>query len=160
MHLAYVVDVVDDVSLVECRVSNDSERARSIEVHSRLDGPVWPPRRFGRPGRGWNPTDSASGPTETDTTDVEMRYRTTVPADGRVAFGFASPAAPVRPPVIVEEVQAPPDTRDADRHSPIDILAEYGDPRPPPDAVPDGGSGVGAADRRPVSRESSGIQRT
>lgn len=63
------------VTLVESLVT--AARPHRVRVESRLDGPVWPPRRDGRPVDGWD----------------ERGVSTTVDA-GTTAIGFATPAPP------------------------------------------------------------------
>lgn len=76
-----------DVTLVESLVT--AARPHRVRVESRLDGPVWPPRRDGRPVDGWD----------------ERGVSTTVDA-GTTAFGFATPAPPEG--AVVELVAAEP----------------------------------------------------
>lgn len=66
------------VTFVESLVT--AARPHRVRVESRLDGPVWPPRRDGRPVDGWD----------------ERGVSTTVEA-GTTAFGFATPAPPEGP---------------------------------------------------------------
>ena len=76
-----------DVTLVEALVT--TERPHRVRIESRLDGPVWPPRRDGRPLDGWD----------------DRGIATTVDA-GTTAFGFATPAPPREP--AAELVDADP----------------------------------------------------
>lgn len=64
-----------NVTLVEAVV--EAGEPHRIRAESRLDGPVWPPRRNGSPESGWD----GCGLTTAVTT-------------GRTAFGFATPAPP------------------------------------------------------------------
>lgn len=116
------------VTLVEAVVSREepsvsADPALAVTVESLLEGPVWPPRRDGVPIAGW------SG----------RRYETPVPAGGRVAVGFASPAAPADPPVRIAD-RSRGEVRSADDASPSDVLRALGDPCPPREAVPSPGS--------------------
>ncbi|SNZ14846.1 hypothetical protein SAMN06269185_2275 [Natronoarchaeum philippinense] len=123
--LEWTVRREGDVTLVEAVVSRKTapvaaDPALTVTVESLLDGPVWPPRREGVRVAGW------SGD----------RFETAVPAGGRVAVGFASPADPVEPPVeIVDRSRG--DVSSADGATPSDVLRALGDPSPPPEAVPE-----------------------
>jgi|AntRauMinimDraft_4_1070384.scaffolds.fasta_scaffold00127_10 hypothetical protein len=77
MELTWTVERDGSVSLVRCRVHNDSAVRQRVRIESRLDGPVLPPRRAGIPEVGWD----ASGVT------------LCLEPDGRRAIGFAVPAA-------------------------------------------------------------------
>jgi hypothetical protein len=119
MHLEWSVDAHDGVTLVALQLTN-AGTTRRVRVENRLDGPVWYPRRAGRPETGWS-EDGFSG---------------TVDAGATVALGYACPAPPREPPAelvtgdATEEGEAAP--------SAIDVLREFGDPRPPRDAVTEG----------------------
>ncbi|MFB6106621.1 MAG: hypothetical protein ABEJ70_06580 [Halobacteriaceae archaeon] len=114
MHCDCQTDHRDGVTLVTCVVHGD-DRPRRVHVANRLDGPVHPPRRGGRPVPGWD----ASG------------YRGVVPADGTLALGYATPAPPADPPA--ELAWSGP--AEATETGPADVLRDLGDPRPPRDAV-------------------------
>ncbi|PSP78774.1 hypothetical protein BRC81_07050 [Halobacteriales archaeon QS_1_68_20] len=94
LDLDYRVHEVGDVTLVDAVVESSAPTPRRVRIESTLEGPVWPPRRDGLPERGWN-GDAFEG---------------VVPADGRLALGFASPAEPTEPPVfVVDQERADPD---------------------------------------------------
>lgn len=128
----------DDVTLVAVVVESTAPTPRRVRIESRLEASVRPPRRRGVPEHGW----------------TEDGYEGVVPAEGRLAMGFACLAGPTEPPVeIVEDERADvepddpqmTDTRTAIRTgvenlenpSPTDVLRELGPPAPPQDAVPD-----------------------
>jgi hypothetical protein len=121
----------------------DTDTERRVRVESRLDGPVWPPRTNGVPEAGW------------DETGVTL----TVPAAGR-AVGFASPAPPRDPPVVVRPAGTDGQSGqgDATAADATAVVRELGDPAPPreavplPSAAPTDGSGDRAADERPSDR--------
>lgn len=128
---------VDGVTLVTVRVSGDGV-ARRVRVEQRLDGPVWPPRREGRPVAGWD----------------ETGYEGTVPAEGRLVLGYATPAPPDSPPVSVEEGAVVEETDAAGiADDPTAVLQRLGDPSPPRDAVSlpdsDAGTPTSTGDRAP-----------
>lgn len=103
----------DGVTLVTATVAG-ADAPRRVTLASRLDGPVWPPRRQGEPEAGWS-DDGFAG---------------VVPAEGQLAIGFASPAEPVDPPmevVATEPAAAPTDDMD----SPAAVVRGLGDPTPP-----------------------------
>ena len=146
MNLAWTVERDGGVSLVRCRVHNDSAVPRRVRVESRLDGPVFPPRRAGVPEAGW------------DDAGVTLRLE----ADERRAIGFAVPAPPVEPPVAV--VRSPSVDADGGRSESVpgavgptpegrsrvsecvgDALRDLAEHRPPRAAVTAGGDGRGAA---------------
>jgi len=85
MNLAWTVERDSGVSLVRCRVHNESAVPRRVRIESQLDGPVLPPRRAGIPETGW------------DEAGVTFRLE----PDERRALGFAALAEPVEPPVEV-----------------------------------------------------------
>ena len=85
MNLAWTVERDSGVSLVRCRVHNDSAVPRRVRIESRLDGPVLPPRRAGIPETGWDEAGVTFG----------------LEPDERRALGFAALAEPVEPPVEV-----------------------------------------------------------
>jgi hypothetical protein len=68
------------VTLVEVVVT--AARPHRVRLESRLDGPVWPPRREGRPVDGW-----------------DGRGVSATVEEGTTAFGFATPASPAGTPV-------------------------------------------------------------
>lgn len=103
----------DGVTLVTATVETGDTPVR-ISIASQLDGPVWPPRRQGEPAAGW--TDDG--------------FEGVVPAEGSLSLGFASPAAPVDPPlelVAAEPADEPTDAMD----TPAAVLRGLGDPSPP-----------------------------
>ena len=121
--LEWTVTRENGVTLVEAIVSREAtpvsrDPVLSVTVESRLDGPVWPPRSDGVPVAGW------SGD----------RFEATVPADRRVAVGFASPAAPTDPPVEIVDRRRGTVSSDGET-APSDVLRALGDPAPPRDAV-------------------------
>ncbi|MBO4247858.1 hypothetical protein IL252_08535 [Halomicrobium sp. IBSBa] len=111
---------IDGVTLVTVSLASDGP-ARRVRVEQRLDGPVWPPRCEGEPERGWD----------------ESGYEGVVPADGRLALGYATPAPPAQQPVVVEEREVVPDTADAADEDATTVLQRLGDPSPPRDGVPE-----------------------
>lgn len=145
LDLDWRVRETGDVALVAVVVESEAPTPRRVRVESRLDGPVRPPRRGGVPERGFD----------------ETGYEGVVPAGGRLAVGFASPADPVDPPVALvadERADARPDQEGAGTlvgtgpsetsPSAADVLRELGSPAPPRDAVPrPGASGAVAAGR-------------
>lgn len=122
----------EGVTLVTGRVENGDDRARRVRLESRLDGPVWPPRRQGRPVSGWD----ADG------------FECVLSAGETRALGYASPAEPAEPPMVVADTEpVDPDTDDASftPHAPVPevedtpdgVVRALGSPVPPRDAVPD-----------------------
>lgn len=124
------------VALVEAVLTADAPTPRAVTLAAAVEGPVWPPRRGGVAERDW--------------TDGELTVR--VPAEGRVAVGFATPAEPRDPPVeVVGDRRAPATASEPDepwedsdgRDSPVlaasvdGIVRALGDGRPPRDAVPE-----------------------
>lgn len=101
------------VTLVTATVSG-VETPTHVTIESRLDGPVWPPRRQGHPESGW--TDEG--------------FDGVVPATGTLAIGFASPADEVEPPLEVTAVE-PAEDGDDEMATPEGVLRGLGDPSPP-----------------------------
>lgn len=134
LDLHYRVHEAGDVTLVAAVVESSAPTPRRVRVESTLDGPIWPPRRDGVPGRGWD----------------EEGFEGVVPANGRLALGFASPAPPTEPPLFVVEherastggTDAGPTDRAGQPVPPIPeatpdgVLRALGSPRPPRDAIP------------------------
>lgn len=119
----------DGVTLVTGRVENSGD-TRRVRLTSRLDGPLWPPRRQGVPAEGWD----------------DEGFACVLGADDVRPLGVASPAPPVDPPLVVEETE-PVGTDDADgvaprvavpavETTPDGVVRTLGAPRPPRDAVP------------------------
>ncbi|MFB6180056.1 MAG: hypothetical protein ABEI77_10065 [Halorientalis sp.] len=128
--LACTTSREDDVTLVTARIENP-DRPRRVRVENQLDGPVWPPRREGVPAAGW--TDDG--------------FECLLAADETRAVGYASPAPPADPPLLVVETEpVDPDAieESADtgtalpsvESSPTAVIRELGSPCPPRDAVP------------------------
>ena len=116
-----------EVTLVAVRVEHDcggaAEQAAEadteplrVRLANECPGPVWPPRADGLPAPGWD-----DGGWEGVLAPSEVR-----------PLGYATPGEPSDPPVTVawteRAASGPPDVSDA--------IAEFGDPRPPRDAVP------------------------
>ena len=116
----------EGVTFVEATLTHDGPDPRVVRLRSRLDGPVWPPRRRGVPAAGWDPEAGV----------VQVRL---APGE-RVGVGFASPAPPVDPPVEVASThRADDDGRATDggiADSAAGVVRTLGDPTPPADAVP------------------------
>lgn len=129
------------VCLVRVLVENPAPVARRVSVSNRLDGPVMPPRREGVPERGWTDDGFEGG----------------VPAEGRLALGYACPAPAARPPVAVEVRGRvdPGDGADSPDATPEAAVRRLGTHAPPADAVPvpstDAGAGAGADADRPAT---------
>lgn len=108
---------VHGVTFVTVRVVNPTTEPAAFRLDSTLDGPVWPPRRHGRPDRGW------------DTNGYEGHLR----GGESLSLGFATPAPPAADPVALvwtdstvadgTEADQAPDARSA--------IRRYRDPRPP-----------------------------
>jgi hypothetical protein len=123
----------EGVTLVTGRVENgDDDRAYRVRLESQFDGPVWPPRRRGRPAAGWD----ADG------------FECVLAAGETRALGYASPARPVEPPLVVADTDpVDPDIDDTSftprvavpevEDTPDGVVRALGSPAPPRDAVPD-----------------------
>lgn len=104
------------VTLVAVRVDHDGEHPERVRLANECPGPVWPPRENGLPAPGWDDGgwEGVLGPGETK------------------PLGYATPGEPREPPVTVAWTEraaaGPPEASEA--------VAEFGDPRPPRDAVP------------------------
>lgn len=109
----------DGVTLVTVRLTGDGV-ARRVRVNNRLDGPVWPPRREGRPAAGWD----------------DSGYEGVVPAEGTLSLGYATPAPAEETPVAVESLGVVRDEGSAADDTPADVVQRLGDPAPPREAVP------------------------
>lgn len=135
--LDWRVHETDGVALVAAVVQNAAPTQRRIVVDPRIDGAVLPPRRRGLPERGWS----------------DEGFAGVVPAEGRIALGFASRGELEDPPVaVLDEGRAPQEGTTASRAdgtTPTDVLRNFGSPVPPRDAVPNGSLESGSSrDRR------------
>jgi len=72
-----------EVTLVRATVTNSRSTTQTVTVRSRLDGPVWPPRRNGMIIPEWTE--------KTWTAEI-------APGECR-GFGFATPAEPLEEPI-------------------------------------------------------------
>ncbi|MFB6083745.1 MAG: hypothetical protein ABEJ94_05825 [Halorientalis sp.] len=116
------------VTLVTGRVENSGD-ARRVQLTSRLDGPLWPPRRRGVPAEGWD----------------DEGFECVLAAEEVRPIGVASPAPPADPPLAVAETE-PVDADDdgveprvavpAVESTADGVVRALGVPRPPRDAVP------------------------
>jgi len=140
--LDWDLERTDGVTLVELFVA--AERECRVRIANRLDGAVWPPRREGRPAAGWDGDE----------------YAGTVPADGRLTVGYATPARPADPPAEIVSTGPPDATVDREQRTdggaqgesvavtrgvaperngdptPDDVVRSLGDPVVPRDCVP------------------------
>lgn len=118
--LDWTASAHDGVTLVTVRLDDIDEPTR-VHIASRLDGPVWPPRREGVPEAGWTDDgfDGVVGP-------------------GTAVLGYASPAPPAEPPAELVDTEPVPDAdgRDELTADPESVVRRLGDPSPPADAVP------------------------
>ncbi|MEZ3162301.1 hypothetical protein ABNG03_10070 [Halorubrum sp. RMP-47] len=89
MELDWSVDRGEGASLVGVRVRNDGAVPRRVRIESRLDGPLFPPRRGGVPESGWDATGVTA----------------VLDSGERAAFGFAALADPTDPPVEIASVE-------------------------------------------------------
>ncbi len=107
----------DGVTLVSLVVENPHAEAAWFRVANELDGPVWSPRRNGRPEAGWD----ANG------------YEGVLGPRDAMGLGYATPALPQHPSAVLEWVE-PVDER-PDQSSPERAARRYTDPRPPRDVL-------------------------
>lgn len=107
----------DGVTFVSLVVENPYDEAARFRVANELDGPIWPPRRNGRPEEGWDPNG----------------YEGAVGAGGDVALGYATPAPPAESPAAIQWSE--PAEESTDRGSPERVARTYADPRPPRDVL-------------------------
>ncbi|WP_276273460.1 hypothetical protein [Haloarcula litorea] len=129
----------DGVTLVTVRL-RDVDRPTRVTVRNRLDGPVWPPRREGRPATGWT-DEGFEGVVESERA---LGYATPAPAETPAAT--LADATPVAAEGGVADYG-----RDAMSTDPDAVVRSLGDPSPPRDAVPrsgrDGGTDGGTSGR-------------
>lgn len=137
------VDHRDGVTLVTAMIADDAAPSR-VHVESRLDGPVWPPRRQGEPEAGWHCERS-------DGVEDGTTFEGVVPAEGHLAIGFASPADPCEPPLEVTGADAVAGP-EAGMATPAAVLRGLGDPSPPSLVRANAGAGhSGSSKREPQS---------
>lgn len=108
----------DRITLVRVVLQNTATVSQTVRVRNELAGPVLPPRQRGVPEAGWS-RDGFEG---------------TVPADGRLSLGYASPAPAVEPPVTVDRLGRC--SVDEEPPQPAAVVRDQGRYRPPTDAVP------------------------
>lgn len=85
MDLSWTIDNRDGVTLVACRLRNQSEIGRRVRLENELDGPVLPPRSHGVPLPGW------------DADGITLRV---APGES-AAVGYAVPAPAGDPPASI-----------------------------------------------------------
>lgn len=102
----------DDVALVRVAVENTQRTRQTVRLRSEVDGPVWPPRRAGTAAPDW----------QGDALEVTLE-----PGERR-GVGFATPADPPDPPVVVESTVRAPTT---DRTGPEELLGDLDEWAPP-----------------------------
>lgn len=129
------------VTLVTGRIENPGDTCR-VRLTSRLDGPLWPPRRQGVPAEGWD----------------DEGFACVLAVDEVRPLGAASPAPPVDPPLVVETT-GPVETDEggveprvavpAVESTPDGVVRSLGAPRPPRDAVPTPDADSGAQSATP-----------
>jgi len=114
----------DGVTLVTVQL-RDIDVPTRVHIENRLDGPLWPPRREGIPEPGWTDAGFAG-----------------VVGPGDETLGYATPAEPDGQPAELVDAERVPDagpvgelTADA-----ASVVRQLGDPSPPADAVPSGGT--------------------
>lgn len=108
----------EGVTFVEVIVRNERSTPQTVGLESRLDGPVWPPRRGRAPIPEWT-----GGTWEATLAPGETR-----------GLGFASSAEPVDPPVSVVAARA----SDDEREDPETVLAGLDEWSPPGSALSGG----------------------
>lgn len=127
------VQEIDGVTLVAAVVDNEAPTPRRITVEPCTDEAVLPPRTRGLPERGWS----------------DEEFTGVVPADGRLAVGFACRDVLDEPPVVVDDRgRASGDSESvagAGDPPPTDVLRSLGSPVPPRDAVPNGAEGMASS---------------
>lgn len=107
----------EGVTLVSATVENALTTTQVVRLEHRLDGPVWPPAERGITEPEW----------EGET------WRMTLPPGRSRGLGFASPADPVDPPLVVETARRA--TAADDGRPPGSVLAELDDWKPPRSVV-------------------------
>lgn len=128
MDLSHWTTRCEDVTFVSLLVENPHTEAARFRMENRLDGPVWPPRRNGRPEQGWD----------------RDGYEGRVEADGDLVLGYATPAPPEEPVATIE--WAEPEAGSSGQPALERAARTYADPRPPRDVV----SPVAAAGTQPA----------
>lgn len=99
----------DGTTIVACRLANDADEPRVALLDSRLDGPTHVAAAY---------------------RSEEATLRVSVPANGTVGAGFATPADPVDGPAVELAGERPPTPPHADT-----VLDGLSEPRPPHEAV-------------------------
>lgn len=107
----------EGVTLVTATVRNALTTPQVVRLEHRLDGPIWRPSKRGIPDPEWE----------------GEAWRATLPPGRSRGVGFASPADPVDPPLVVETARRA--TAADDGRSPESVLAELDDWKPPRSVV-------------------------
>ncbi|APX97349.1 DUF7857 domain-containing protein [Natronorubrum daqingense] len=115
--LDYDVTRRDGVTFVTALVRNTQTTPQTVRLESRLEGPVWPPRRDGVTAPEW---------------DGKTWNGTIKPGRTR-GIGFASPAQPTEPPLELSDQNR---SSDDERETPTETLAELEGWAPPADVLP------------------------
>jgi hypothetical protein len=103
------------VTLVAARVTNDGDAPRRVRVADRCGGEVWPPRQRGLPEPGWD----------------DGGWEGVVGVGEQRPLGYATDAPPADPPAAFAWTERAADGEP----TAAEAVAEFGDPRPPRDAV-------------------------
>lgn len=118
------------VTTVRTVITNAQSTPQTVRLRSRLEGPVWPPRRSGVVDPRWviHERESGTDPgTATELVSAAVWQATIRPGRSR-GVGFASPAPPTDP--LVEVVSSDRHEADEPLRSPAEVLAELDDWRP------------------------------
>lgn len=113
MDLTAEATAVDGITLVSVVVENPHDQAARFRLETALDGPLWPPRRRGYPESGWD----------------ETGYEDVLEPGGRLAVGYATPAAPAADPVTLAWTEPAGDTPEPTTAG--ETARSFRDPRPP-----------------------------
>jgi hypothetical protein len=104
---------IDGATLVTVVLQNPHDRPVRVRVENDLAGPVWPPRKRGRPEPGWD----------------EEGYEGVLDPGERTALGYAVPTTGESPAAHVATAE-PATGSTADRNE-APVAAQFRDPRPP-----------------------------
>ncbi|ELY49421.1 DUF7857 domain-containing protein [Natronorubrum sulfidifaciens] len=113
VHLEWETDRRNGVTFVSAIVHNEQPTPQTVRLESRFDGPTWSPRGDADTALEW---------------DGDLWTGTIAPKRHR-GVGFATPAAPVEPPLELVDASRTSDTTGTESEAVVQSLDEWQPPR-------------------------------
>ncbi|MFC6719122.1 hypothetical protein ACFQGT_07205 [Natrialbaceae archaeon GCM10025810] len=108
------------ITTVRTVITNTRSTPQRVRLRSRLEGPVWPPRRSGVLDPRWEVSETGA--------ETEAVWQATIRPGRSRGVGFSSPAPPTDPPVAV--VSSDRHEGDESARSSDEVLADLDGWRP------------------------------